>query len=57
MASLRQGEYVFSFFLQSTGGQGYEQRQVSLTVRQRGQDFPRQDIMYAITTNAAENKD
>jgi len=46
-----------SFFLQSTGGQVYEQRQVSLTVRQRGQGSPRQAIMYAIITNAAENKD
>lgn len=35
MASLRQGDMLISFFLQSTGGQGYEQRHFSLTVKQR----------------------
>ena len=51
------GSMFVSFFLQSTGGQGYEQSQVNLTVRQMGQDSLRQDIMYAIITNEAENKD
>ena len=36
MASLRQGGMLISFFLQSTGGQVYEQRHFSLTVRKRG---------------------
>ena len=35
MASLRQGDTLISFFLQSTGGQGFEQRHLSLTVKQR----------------------
>ena len=35
MASLRQGGMLISFFLQSTGGQGFEQRHLSLTVKQR----------------------
>ena len=36
MASLRQVGVLISFFLQSTGGQVYEQRHVSLRVRKRG---------------------
>ena len=36
MASLRQGYVLISSLLPSIDGQGSEQRQVSLTVRQRG---------------------
>ena len=35
MASLRQGDMLTSFFLQSTSGQGYGQRHFSVTVKQR----------------------
>ena len=39
-ASLRQGNMLMHLFQQYTGGQGYEQRHFSLTVRQRGAGFP-----------------
>ena len=41
MANLRQGDVLISFFLQSTGGQDYEQSYFSLTVRHRGSVFPK----------------
>ena len=55
MASLRQKDVLISFFLPTIGGQDSEQRHFSLIVRQEGQDYLRQAIMYEYN-NKSSNK-
>ena len=56
MATFKQGDVLIPFFLLSTGGQGSEQRQVSLTVRQKGRILWGWPLCVIIITKATESK-
>ena len=56
MASLRRGYVLISSLLPSTDGQGSEQRQVSLTVRQRGRILWGRPLCVIIITKKMESK-
>ena len=56
VASLRQGEVLIFFYLPFTGGQGYEQRHFSLTVRQRGRILWNSPLCTLIITKTAKTR-
>ena len=56
MATFKQGDVLIPFFLLSTGGQGSEQRQVSLTVGQKGRILWGWPLCVIIITKATESK-
>ena len=56
MASLRQGDVLIHFFLLLTGGLGFEQRRVSLAVRQKGRILWGRPLCVITITKATERK-